>query len=1012
MTEADNTQKLKGIKFNTLVTELKQAEISAMFSMPRTHNNEQAFLAYKTGINTLNSLIQNSDIEIDSFFFYQKIGNYNRFNAEQFARGHSSQLYKEFSIASDKLKLDATIKTEDSKINARKKFQQSVEFFYYLTNVNTMSDISIDMFKQFILPLRTEEDRWHKDTDSHTQKALRGMARCLDNHFNCTDFVKCVEVQRSDTKAKTKDLFAKPDKHLKKWVDSWLEFLDAKNAFSTKEFRDAATKMRDFLEVTYASDCKSPFPDEPLLYFSKYRNEEFYEWLNDLNKNDKLSSKVLIRTISAMNLYGNWFIDTYMSDTDEEGELATLGYPLLSNHRISQVVELHGSADNGEIKLSESSKPCPPLWMVLKLKEILTENDYEWPKSITSQYNDSITDKNGDPVWIPVITYLYLVMLEIPLRKIQVLRLDSGEGDVWKYDAKSDCWVKNDHQLANYWKNTGAKVHNRGVFRRKMINGVLSPQFALYINSNKTADKSVGFSEKSGYEIPWKNDTVIKYLDELMTWQQKYNPATAPVSYKDIPNSIFEGEPSKKVLESIPDRFYLFRSAKDIKNGNRQMPPTIRMLHEFWVKLMDELERRLHDEGVDCQIIISRNKNTNAPQQALYTPHGLRLAGLTSLAQQGVPIEVLSKVVAGHKNILMTIYYQKFHPSHISEVLNDASRDLELQYQKSFQRWLKEATWDQVAKYAAFNSEDAIDGALSDASRCTASLWGSTNLGLCPYNGTRCKDGGACVRKNGKGNNIYLPIEDKNCVMCRHLITGLPWLTELWVHGNALLIKSEKVSRELDECLQEVQILKVKRKNLMRDNQEVSPQLVTKIKKSQTLHEKKSVELDNVFSELHATHNLIENVKKLPKAPLFDENGNQSNNLPALLMDYDSEFEVDYIETPNNFQSLDFVIQASRFYKHEKNEAFEREREMFMDTILLRSGYEPLMLMNLTPEERQQSADALAKFLVTKVDAETLQLLKDGRTQLSELGIEQEMLEALPVNIPKNLMPQPVVLPR
>ncbi|MCF7482581.1 hypothetical protein L3V31_12670 [Vibrio sp. J1-1] len=1004
-------QKLKGIEFRESVTDYEQATISAMFFQPKFHQGNKARTAHDEGMSTLSRLLKNGKVKLNSLLFYQNVGNNQRFNAAQFVKGRNSNLYKEFAIISDKLNLNGRIQSEDSLKTAEKRFQESVEFLQYLTNTNSIGDITIEMFKQFILPVRTQNNRWHEDTSPHIHKALRSMALCLDDQFNCAEYIKCVEVQRIDTLAKMKDLFSRPDKHMRKWVDSWHEFLDAKNAFSTKGFKDAATKMRDYLEETYASDSCSPFPDEPLLYFAKYRGEEFYNWLNDLVEKGKITSKALINTISALNSYANWFIATYMSDTDENGELVTLGHPLLSSHRLNQIIQAHGAEDNGDIKLSESSKPCPPLWMVLKLKEILTENDYEWAKSLTSQYNDSIVDENGDPVWIPVITFLYLVMLEIPLRKIQVLRLDSGEGDMWRYDAQSDIWAKNDHQLANYWKNTGAKVPNRGAFRRKLINGILKPEFALYVNSNKTADKNVGFGEKSGYEIPWKNPHVIKYLDELRIWQEKYNPAAAPVRYKDIPTTVFEGDPAKKVLASIPDRFYLFRAAKDIKNGNRQMPPTIRMLHEFWVRLMDELEKRLHEEGVDCQIILSRNPKTNAAQQALYSPHGLRLAGLTSLAQQGVPIEILSKIVAGHKSILMTIYYQKFHPNHISEILNEASRDLELQYQKSFQSWLRDASWIQVAEYAAYNSEDAIEGVQSAVARCTASLWSSTNLGLCPYNGTRCHDGGACVRKNGKGRNIHLPIEDKNCVMCRHFITGLPWLTELWVHGNALILKSEKISKDLEELQQEERELKVKRKNLVQDGEEVPSGLRIKITKLQTLHEKKSINLDNIFKELHATHNLVEKVKKLPKAPIFEEGESENNSAPALLMNSDSEFDVDYVEAPNNFQNLDFVIQASRFYKHEKNMDFEREREMFMDEILLRNGYEPLMLMNLTKEEKQQSADAFAKLLVTKVDSEMLQLLKDGRIKLSELGLEKDTLEAFPVNIPKNLIAQSAALP-
>lgn len=1002
MTKELNIQNLKGITYSSAVTDLNLAIIDGVFARKRLHSSSTAAASYVKGMNVFESLVKTGDLSFNSLFFYQKVGTDNIFNAVQFVGGQCSGLYKELSVLSDTLGLNNNIKTEESLKNAETQFQQAVEFFRYTTKISALKNVTLDEFSKFIAPLRTEEGRWHPDLSPHNHKALKGLAHCFDLHFNVADFVKCVEVQRSDTKKKTKDLFSAPQKHMKLWVESWNEFLDAKRAFSTKAFKDSATKFRDYLEENYSST--DTFPTEPKLYFAKYRSDAFYEWLSALVETKSLKSKQLIKAVSEINAYSHWFISTYMSDTDEDGELVTIGYPIMSKHRLEQAILQHGGDDVGDIKLSESAKPSPPLWMMLKLKEILTKDDFAWPKSLTDQYNDNIVDEKGEPVWIPVVTYLYLVMLEIPLRKIQILRLDSGEGDEWKYDAKADIWVKNDHQMARYWKNIGAKVSNRGVFRRKLISGVLDPQFALYINSNKTSDKNVGFGEKSGYEIPWKNTTVINYIEELKTWQDKYNPATAPVKYKDIPPTVFEGDPAQKVLASIPDRFYLFRSAKDIKNGNRQMPPTNRMLHEFWVRLMAELEKELHDEGVDCQIILTRNKNTGAPQQALYTPHGLRVAGLTALAQQGVPIEILSKVVAGHKSILMTLYYVKYHPSHITEVLNEASRDLELKYQKSFQNWLKEASWDQVAKYAAYNSEDAIDGIKSFTSGCTSSLWNSTNLGLCPYNGTRCKDGGVCVRKNGKNNNIYLPIEDKNCVMCRHFITGLPWLTELWVHGNALLLKAEKMSKELDESQLDINALKVKRISLKRSGEEVPPQLVTKIKKAETVHERNSIELDNLFNELHATHNLIEKIRALPKAPIFDGAGEQTGNLPALLMNADTEFDIDYIEAPHNFQSLDFVIQASRFYKHERNEDFEREREQFIDTILLRNGYEPLMLMDLTAEEKRQSADAFAKFLVTKIDAETLLLLKDGRTTLSQLGLEKEMLEAAPVSFPANLI--------
>lgn len=549
MIKAQNYLNLKGITYSDSVTDSDLADIDGLFAVKRQFHTDAASSSFVKGMSKLAKLISVGDISINSMFFYQRLGQSHLFNIEQFLSTSkvNSKLYKELVKVSDSLGLNNKIKTEDALKAASTNFQQAVEVFHYLTKIKSIDDVSMETFREFIAPLRTEDDRWHPDLNSHTQKAMRALALCFDRHFNVADFVKFVEVQRIDTRGKTKELFASPPKHMKEWVDSWNAYLNAKNAFVTKGFKDSATKFRDFLEMSYLSD--SPFPQEPQLYFSTYRNEEFYTWLNDLVAANKISDKVLLTTLGSMIDYSNWFIATNMSDTDEDGDLVTVGHPLMSKHKFAQIQNQHGSEDTGDIKLSESSKPSPPLWMILKLKEILTENDFAWPKSLSDQYNANIIDDDGNPVWIPVITYLFLIMLEIPLRKIQVLRLDSGEGDQWKYDANSDTWIKNDHQLASYWKRIGKKVHNRGVFRRKVVNGILAPQFALYINSNKTADKKVGFGEKSGYEIPWKNPNVIKYIDELRKWQEQYNPVTAPVRYKDIPTSVFEGDAAEEVLK-------------------------------------------------------------------------------------------------------------------------------------------------------------------------------------------------------------------------------------------------------------------------------------------------------------------------------------------------------------------------------------------------------------------------------------------------------------------------------
>ena len=51
----------------------------------------------------------------------------------------------------------------------------------------------------------------------------------------------------------------------------------------------------------------------------------------------------------------------------------------------------------------------------------------------------------------------------------------------------------------------------------------------------------------------------------------------------------------------------------------------------------------------------------------------MRSSNLTSFYMAGVPIEILSKVVAGHASILMTLQYTKFEPVHVNEILTQGT---------------------------------------------------------------------------------------------------------------------------------------------------------------------------------------------------------------------------------------------------------------------------------------------------------------------------------------------------
>ena len=137
-----------------------------------------------------------------------------------------------------------------------------------------------------------------------------------------------------------------------------------------------------------------------------------------------------------------------------------------------------------------------------------------------------------------------------------------------------------------------------------------------------------------------------------------------------------DGRPSEAILQQIPDRFYLFRNPSALEP---QSPMSSNVLHRYFLDIMQEAEKRLQEQGEEIQIITKINEQTGQPERAIYSPHGLRVAGLTAMAENGVPIEVLSKIIAGHASILMTLHYIVYSDRKVTEVLNGARKKIETQ---------------------------------------------------------------------------------------------------------------------------------------------------------------------------------------------------------------------------------------------------------------------------------------------------------------------------------------------
>lgn len=633
-----------------------------------------------------------------------------------------------------------------------------------------------------------------------------------------------------------------------------------------------------------------------------------------------------------------------------------------------------------------------------KLKQILTENDFAWPKSLKHAASGnpihwiswSNTETNEvEPVFCEVLSRMLLLQLELPLRNIQARRLDSGEGDSRFYDVNTKAWKDADGAHSGHWKRVGAKNNRRGVFREiPSLTG--STITGFWINSNKTQDAGKLFDETSGYEIPWQHDEVLENLAAMRAWQEKYNPVSGPIPYSSIPEGIFDDDPSEVVRAVLPDRFYLFRYPQNSGVRGREVPPTYKIFHQFFHDALDELEKRLAAEDPESAIrIITDRDISGQPRKAIFSIHGMRSSTLTTLHMAGVPIEVLSKVVAGHATILMTLRYTKFDAAHVNEILTNARMQAVTAGRNQFANFLKNANLEQAMRMTARLSDDGLKQMKGSYDEPTG--WIRLETGICPSGGTQCHVGGEALARRkdkGKDKSYYGPVPGgpRNCVRCRFFVTGLPFLIPLWAHATAILAKVDSLSHRIANTRLELDNLKRERQA---PNDTPAPQsLIDRIRILDETWIGDSELRDQALADAHATMVLVEKIRVISKTGDIKD----GTKLPMLLNDAGIP-DVTARET-TRFELVDAVVQASRWFPSMNTSDLERERDEFLNQILYRNGYVPITLAPLTPQERRRAADALAQMLLVELGAAEAQNLIEGRKTLADLGLQTKLEEA------------------
>ncbi|KQQ76750.1 VPA1269 family protein [Acinetobacter sp. Leaf130] len=712
-----------------------------------------------------------------------------------------------------------------------------------------------------------------------------------------------------------------------------VSFFDNKNGryASIDEFKSI------LLKKTKRSDNRQT---TRLLIYTKH----FIDWLLDTHFSEKNECGVPLR------FYANPFEVIKVQNNANETVYNPLPYRYICNLRKILCPKQRGNfsdwswAQENAIDSIQGSD-----WFEVEKNQI-DENDKDcvWRnKKITR--NGEIT--NIYQIWSPIISMVLYIKLHLPLRTYQIRMLDSGESDSIRYE--NGKWIKNTHALA-------LSHHRKGVFRQFKDNASGLESTGLYINTNKTADQNRDEFER-GYEIPWQNENVLYWLEKLRNWQEKYNPINKPTDCLTLERRHTGLIKSKANLKALGHICFLFRDARANNAKDRDKPIQEMSIQKCWYKLLQQLENNLLisgdtlSNGKPLRLVHRyRKDHSSAKTKTEFPLHSLRVSLITSyIVDAQLPLPVVSKLLAGHSRLIMTIYYTKLTPTVIKDKMTEAEKLLDSKAQESVKVFLKDAEMRQIECKMAYNDSQAIEAALINRNPLG---WENRHHGICLVGGNTvrtnehhtvagCWNGGALLKDSTNiSRRIYssVPHGFENCVRCRWFITDARYLPALNAHLNFMSYKAHQAANLAINLEYEIEKI-----DESKYQAECAGKAFTKHNELQTLqrrYEKQLVEADECTKDWIATFKLIRRIIEIEQKRTENDAASK-----LIAVGTESDIKVGFIETKSELLHLSLLCDDAEFYPDmldevRKTPAIERLTQS-LSRLMMSKNYTPHLLM-------------------------------------------------------------------
>lgn len=587
----------------------------------------------------------------------------------------------------------------------------------------------------------------------------------------------------------------------------------------------------------------------------------------------------------------------------------------------------------------------------------------------------------GDTVhelWSPVVAVALYVKLQLPLRTYQVRMLDSGEADSVCYVQGS--WEKNIGRLA---KGTTKNPFHRGVFRQMTDDVMHVAMTGLYINTNKTADR--GKEEWSkGYTIPWEHPEVLRWLEKLRDWQSKYNPISAPTPWTELELKHMGLLKADATLKAMGSTCFLFRDATG--QGDDRFKPIVAgsVLDGFWYKLLKALENqcaanKVLDLAGNPLVFVQPDTRTTT----YYPLHSLRVSLITAYALEGgVPMAILSKCIAGHARLIMTLYYTKAGITYCTETMDAATKRLMVNEQENYARWLKDKSYEQLEASAAFNDPAAIRAVML-VMQGGASLV-KDDKGFCPKGGWGCDSGGVHVNDD-TGRVTYGEVPgypQKNCPRCRWFFTGPAFIDGLNNHWNHIQLQMGDIGERVAKL--EGQIISLEDHQFECQENDLPFQAQEQLATLRKIYQAEVEKNNKLAEDSSATYRLIARCAILAKESLVSD-GIQLVAVGAL---QDVHIAID--ECSKLQQVLNAVAGSTVYPEHDVSKAVLQAGNAY-DMMLENNGKKPIFF-RLSDEDKLSVVAHMTRLIATEAGSikDALPFI-EGARRLAELGLNLDM---------------------